>query len=314
MMKKSILIIILLAITTVSFVKAAGVDTNAIPYDSLKNFVGDQPQQYIGQELYVKGLPDNTQELGYSGFVLDYKKDDVILNDKKNVYQVGDGYNSRYDTLVGKYFKVVDVIPHPLAKENMAEYGHYFYLRLKSQTDKNDIYYRYDSRNGYSFPFIVIGFYDKHRALLFGKEFIFTENALNGVEDLKTGKPIKNTSVQKWKCFRMSIDPEKYQLSLVMQNSRGERILIPYDLVDPLNKDERKAYTVEEADTYRKKFGKNNFDRVLENMVRTGMTKEMCRLSWGEPTQITKEANNTEIWDYPAGLLTFKGDKLTQTK
>jgi len=310
-MKKSILLLLFSAVITISSVIVA---QTSLPYDSLKNFVGDQPRQYIGQELYVKGLPANSKELGYAGFVIDYRKDDVILNDRKNVYQVGEGYNSRYDALVGQYFRVIDVMPHPMAKENPSEYGYYYYLKLQQQPAGNTLYYRYDSRSGYSFPFIVIGFYDKQRALLFGKEFIFTQNALAGIKDVRTGQPIKNTSVQKWKCFRMSIDPEKYQLSLVLQNNRGERILIPYDLVDPHTKDGRKAYTVDEADKYRKEFGKANFDRILENVVRPGMTKQMCRLSWGEPMDIQQGPGNTETWNYAAGTLVFKGDRLNQVK
>ena len=310
-MKKIILLFLFAEITVISSVIVA---QTALPYDSLRNFVGDSPQQYIGQELYVKGLPDNSKELGYSGFIIDYKKDDIILNDRKNVYEVGEGYNSEYDALVGQYFKVAGVMPHPMAKEDSSEYGRYYYLKLQRQPQGNTVYYRYDSRSGFSFPFIVIGFYDKQRALMFGKEFIFTEDALAGVKDLKTGQSVKNTSVQKWKCFRMSIDPEKYQLSLVMQNSRGERILIPYDLVDPHTKDGRKAYTIEEAEQYRRKFGKANFDRILENLVRPGMTKEMCRLSWGEPMNIEQGSGNTETWNYAAGILIFKGEKLSQIK
>lgn len=311
-MKKSILLTSYILFSF--FIKLTAAQATPLPYDSLRNFAGDQPRQYIGQELYVKGLPDNTKDLGYGGFVIDYRKDDVILNDRKNVYQVGDGYNSKYDALVGQYFQVTDVIPHPMAKENAAEYGHFYYLKLQSRSDNKTVYYRYDSRNGYSFPFIVIGFYDKQREMLFGKEFIFTENALAGVKDIKTDKPVKNTSVQKWKCFRLSIDPQKYQLSLVMQNNKNERILIPYDIIDPHSKDGRKAYTVEEAEKYRREFGKANFDRILENLVRPGMTKKMCRLSWGEPTGSTKNPNNSETWNYPAGTLFFKGDKLTQIK
>lgn len=293
---------------------AAGV-TDALPYDSMRNYVGANPQQYIGQQFYVKGLPDNSKKLGYSGFVINYKKDDVILNDRKNVYKVGDGYNSQYESLVGQYFNVVDVIAHPQAKSNPGEYGKYSYLKLQAQPGGDVVYYRYDSNaSNLSFPFIVIGFYDKQRELLANRSFIFAKGALGNPVNAVNGQPVKhNTQGLKWKCFSLAIDPDKYQLSLVLQNSFAERIIVPYDLIDPATGDGRKAYTDEEYNAYLKKFGKINFNNVLENVVKTGMTKQMCRLAWGEPTG-TEQNGSTETWTYPAGSLVFKGDRLTQMK
>ena len=42
------------------------------------------------------------------------------------------------------------------------------------------------------------------------------------------------------------------------------------------------SYTQPEADNYRKRFGHENFDMILQGKVKIGMTREMCKLSWGE--------------------------------
>lgn len=297
------------------FTLQAAIKIEPLPYDSMRNYVGANPRQYIGQQLYVKGLPDNMKELGYSGFVIDYRKDDVILNDRKNVYKVGDGYNSLYTALVGRFFDVVDVITHPQAKNNPDEYGKYSYLKLQAQPEGDIIYYRYDSKaSNLSFPFIVIGFYDKQRELLNNQSFVFAKKTLANPLNIKNNLPVKyNMPGMKWKCFSLAIDPEKYQLAVILQNSYSERIIVPYEIIDPNTGDGRKAYTAEEYDTYMKRFGKIKFNSVLENVVKTGMTKEMCRLAWGEPIK-TEKNGTTEIWTYPSGLLEFTGDTLKQVK
>lgn len=79
--------------------------------------------------------------------------------------------------------------------------------------------------------------------------------------------------------------------------------------------DERNyAYTAEDADAYLKKFGLKNFHLILKGVVNLGMTKEMCRLSWGEPKDINKTVLSSKVseqWVYDENYLYFDNGKLT---
>lgn len=98
------------------------------PYDSLQNFLNKDVYKYIGQELYLKGKPENVRKYGYDGFLLDYTKS---TSDKSNVYNRGDSYNSSYDKLLGKYFNIIAVYKHPQAEASKYLYGNKYYLELK---------------------------------------------------------------------------------------------------------------------------------------------------------------------------------------
>ncbi len=63
-----------------------------------------------------------------------------------------------------------------------------------------------------------------------------------------------------------------------------------------------------------KKYGSTNANLILNGMVRIGMTKSMCRESWGEPYDINKSTGSWgshEQWVYGSSYLYFEGNKLT---
>jgi hypothetical protein len=64
-----------------------------------------------------------------------------------------------------------------------------------------------------------------------------------------------------------------------------------------------------------KKYGKQNCKLISEGKVSIGMTREMCRDSWGAPNDVNKTTNKygtSEQWVYDSGsFLYFEGDILT---
>jgi len=309
-MKKIYLIIFLALFSITLFAQKETVPTFA--YDSTANFLGKNAIGYTGQELYLKGLDKSSQSFGYSGFILKYKKDDDLLNDEKNIYKPNDNYNSRYEDLAGKYFHVLEVIRHPKAKTDTKDYSDEFYLKLQELSSGDIIYYKYNAEADYTFPFLVKGFFEKQKELLTGKEYVISDDILKMSRNLVTNKALAFTTGQTWKCTDVTMDNTTNELSLVLQNAKGIKTAVPYSSTLN-NKSIKKVYTVAEASALTRKYNVNNFRRILQNKIRVGMTKEMTRLAWGEPTEI-KENGNTEQWFYPAGNLTFRGDKITSTK
>lgn len=320
-MKKTTLTILLTALTvTITFgqitttkVAPSTETVDNTPYDSLDNFVGKNARKYIGQELYLKGVAESLRKYGYDGFVKDYTKDKYT--NKSTIYQCCDGYNSKYDALNGKYFKVLDVISHPKAKENESLYGSKFYLKLEEKESKDIIYYEYSSTSKYSFPFIVVGYFEKAKTRYIGTEYIL--RGRNWIDkktemyDMQNGKPVDFSSGTTWKCVDFTIEEKYYELSLIIENSKGERLALS---MDNILKGVYFAFPKIDADKYKRKFGEENWTSILNGKVKVGMTKEMCELSWGKPKDINQtitEGKKTEQWVYSDNYLYFDNGILT---
>jgi len=311
-MKKLFINILLLIVVTGLYAQKSKVEQNALPYDSTANFLGNNIQQYIGQELYLKGLEKSSQPYGYPGFILKYQKDDELLNDVKNIYKPNNNYSSRYEDLVGKYFQVINVVRHPKTKNNTTEFNDEYYFKLQEKSSGDILYYKYNANSEYTFPFILTGFFLKEKQQQIGKEYVIADDILRISRNTVSGKALTFTTGQTWKCIDFDIDHMNNELSLLLQSSGGVKTAIPYSL---LTNDEgiKKVYTAAEAKSLQNKYNANNYRRILQNKVRVGMTKEMTLLAWGEPTDISKSGKN-EMWSYPAGSLIFSGDKIISTK
>jgi hypothetical protein len=321
-MKKSITLLLTAMTVTISFGQitttkvAPKVDqVDNTPYDSTENYAELSPMKYVGQELYLKGKAESLRKYGYADFVLDYNKS--TLGNNSNIYKCCESYNSKYDDLNGKYFKVLDVIKHPKATSGNSTddylYGKKWFLKLQEKESGDIVYFQYSGQHEHAFPFIVVGFFEKQKKRVAGMEFIFSEKYLASSTEITTGKPISKTIGQVWKCVDLTIDEKYYNLSLIVENTLGEKTTVSYDGVFGKYHLGR-AYTVSEAASYRKLFGSDNFDLVLQGKVKIGFTKEMCRLSWGEPKDINEtitSGKKSEQWVYDKNYLYFDNGVVT---
>ncbi len=321
-MKKSITLLLTAMTVTISFGQitttkvAPKVDqVDNTPYDSTENYLELSPMKYVGQELYLKGKAESLRKYGYADFVLDYNKS--TLGNNSNIYKCCESYNSKYDDLNGKYFKVLDVIKHPKATSGNSTddylYGKKWFLKLQEKESGDIVYFQYSGQYEHAFPFIVVGFFEKQKQLVIGQQFVFADKVLESSTDIQTGKQITITTGQKWKCTDLTIEEKYYNLALVIENSLGEKTTISHETVFGKWSYGR-AYTSTEADNYRKKFGSEDFDRILKGKVKIGMTKEMCKLSWGEPKSINEtitSGKKSEQWVYSDNYLYFDNGILT---
>lgn len=318
-MKKSLTILIMVLIVTLSYgqitttkVATKIEQTDNAPYDSTKNFLGKDVYKYIGQELYLNGKAEALREYGYSGFSIDYTKS--TLPNNSNIYKCCDRHNSKYDELTGKYFTVLEVIKHPKAAESDYLYAKKFYLKLQEKEQKDIVYFEYDSQFEHSFPFIVVGYFNKLKQTEVGKEYIVRgKNWLSSgpMTDMNTGNPVTNFEAgNKWKCIDITIEEKHYNLVLILENETEERIPISIDNLKSANW----VFEYSLAKLYKKMFGSEDWQRILDGKVKIGMTKEMCELSWGKPKSINKtitSSKNTEQWVYSENYLYFDNEILT---
>ena len=108
------------------------------PYDGTINFLGNNVQKYVGEELYLKGKDESSRKYGYADFVINYKKNSYSSS---NIYKCCDDNHSKYSELAGKYFKVLEVIKHPEAEKikNTELYDLYstkYFLKLEEKEKK----------------------------------------------------------------------------------------------------------------------------------------------------------------------------------
>lgn len=303
--KLRFVVILLTMITTVSLYsqKKENILVPEVPYDSTANYLGADPAQYTGQELWLKRMPEIQREMGYGNFILNYKKV-ADINDSKNVYKCCDGYNSMYYELQNKHFLVEQVF-----KEKIKDKEEYFF-KLKELSDGDIVYYLYDPESVYSFPFAVMGYIEKQKELLKGKEFVFSDAVLLNAVDMQTLDPIKPVVGQKWVYEDVTVDNYHFEVSLIVKNPNGTKIAVP--LADVYNETlPRKVYTWKEANDMQQKFGIYNYKRILQQKIASNMNKESLRLSWGEPLEVIKKGN-TEEWVYTSGSVVFNGNSIAK--
>ena len=74
------------------------------------------------------------------------------------------------------------------------------------------------------------------------------------------------------------------------------------------------VFTDKEAEKYKARFGLDIWNTILQGKVRIGMTKEMCRLSWGDPEKINETitaGKKSEQWVYTDNYIYFDNGKVT---
>ena len=163
-----------------------------------------------------------------------------------------------------------------------------------------------------------MGFFEKERNSVIGKEFIFKDKVLSKSFDIQTGKEVTINTGQIWKTIDFTIEEQYYYLSLVIENSLGEITTIPHnsDYVVSIFGEYNygQVFTLSEAENYYSLFGQENFDTILQGKVSLGMTKLMCELSWGKPKKINETITSglvSEQWVYSDNYLYFEDGILT---
>ncbi len=293
------------------------VDESTLSYDSTANFLGKDASLYKGQELYLKGKSESLQKYGYDGFILDYKQSSSSLkntykpimpeNESYIEYDIGGG-KSIYDSLVGRYYTVLNVHKHPEAEKREYLYGDKFYLELQEKESGDVIFYEYDGKYEHSFPFLVVGFYEHLKNQYVGNNYVICTKYFEGTEDFKTGEEVHITPGQKWECTDITIEEEYYKVSLVFKNELGEQVLADHEYLFELG-GKSQVYTWADAEKYKSKFGVSNWHIILNREVKIGFTEEMVKLAWGEPEDVNR-ASYGDQWVYDDQYLYFENGKL----
>lgn len=275
-------------------------------YDSTKNFVGENVYEYIGQELWLNQNSESNKKYGFDNFYKNYSN-----NKYTSRYKPCQLY-SCYEELYNKHFIVLDVLKHPNAEDESYYDMYYSYLKLLEIESKDTLYFEYSKTSEYDFPFTVVGFFEKQKKVFINNQYVFSNGTFEGYNDMETGKPLTIKTGQVWKCIDFILESEyNNTYSVVLVNQFGEKVTYDYERV------QQWGFTLKQANNYKRKFGEATWNSILKDEVKIGMTKEMCKLMYGEPIEIIKTTTankKVEQWSYTYIDLYFTNGILTTIK
>ena len=327
-MKRVLLILSLLIATTPVAIKAQisvthretpkATEAKVEPYDSTKNFLRRKNvPSYVGQVLYVKGLPDNIRKRGYADFRTTQQP-----AQNKDIYGIpapDSPSNTRYEDLAEKSFIVTNVEPDKRAHDRYFPSDRYYWFRLQNKEDENDIvWFQYDGDHERSFPFVVMSYYNYLSNTFKGKKYVLSYNG-NGNDiitpiiatDFNTGETIIQNKKDRWECIDITIDDRTYNLCVLLKNQKGNITSIdpPYMLTS-IGNGIHKIFEEKEFNALVKKYGSSIMDCVRQGIGCVGMTETLLLMAKGEPDTIN-HASYGDQWCYGNNYYYFENGKLT---
>lgn len=276
------------------------VEKVAVEYDVTKNFLGtENVESYVGQVLYVNGVHEQLQGYGYDSF--NNKK--VSHYDSDNRYgnpSVKSPYNTKYEDLFGKYFKVLNV-----EKNGTGE--NYYVFTLQNRDNENDIvYFNYDGKYEHTFPFIVVSHFEWCKNNLIGKKYFLTyfsrDDKIYGRytsdTDFVNGESIIHNTNDVWECVDITIESKYYDFVMLLKNKNGNVITYKIEYIDNGKDGEVNILTENAYHNLVSKYGVTMVNAMRNHYIKVGMSKDLLIMSWGKPDEINSNSYGADQWVY----------------
>ena len=290
-------------------------------YDSLHNAV---PVEFEGKDSYRHLIG---QTLMFCG------------NNSGNKYVA----NSHKSFVIGDYYKLEDVLPDDSGR---GLYGRFVLRNLKTNqtfNDESEIYYRDNN-----FRWVVLGHYEKLKSLYVGKELVYTDTYhSNSLYNLESGDVMIHIKPETfWTCVDIQVKMRKSDDDMRISDIRSPLVLVVenpeygkcfcyfedrfgnhfksyleggkpqvcgiFQTKSDFEKD--KVAKQKRCVELTKKYGAKNAKDIIDGVIRTGMTKQMVRESWGTPDKINRTLTSygsSEQWIYGSSYIYFDGNRLT---
>ena len=251
-----------------------------VKYDSLENFVKpENTRALIGQSLYVIPISEGLRKYGYDGF---YTKSSL---EKEFIYKTIDKYSSSslYEELVGRTFKVIDVI-----KQNGKYYGTDYILKIAD--DKDTLFYQYPEYES-SYKMMVLGYYEKLKSKYVGNKYYFKRAPDKYWTDFETGEQVELIAGSEWTCTDIVLDSKYYNLKMLFKNNNSQTLSNEIERLD-IN-----FILKDYGDYLFNKYGEL-YKKAIAGKVVIGMAKELVVIAWGFPEKINSSSDGLDQWVY----------------
>lgn len=275
-------------------------------YDSTYNFPGERIKELKGQELYVIPVPESQKKYGYMDFYTTYIRTTDPSCETKT-----------YELFAGRTFILEEILPqHPNTRVKDKEIS---ILKLRDKESGTEYYYEYYSSLHNSFPFIVMGYYEKEKSACLGKQIVLKpgKNWRKGISeekmplyDFSTGEEVTVDPNDPWTVEDLTVEEQYFTLSYVIRNAKGETLTIGISDVNAYKRGSSPcALFLNDTLTYVKEKMPQFYDAIMKSEVMVGMTPALVRYAWGAPQSITKTSYGN-MWSFRGNFLYFKDGKL----
>ncbi|MBD3239606.1 MAG: hypothetical protein GF331_03405 [Chitinivibrionales bacterium] len=279
-------------------------------YDSTRNYLGADVEQYLGQTLHVRGLSGRARPYGYAGF---YARVPENAGDLSSVYARNADRarpSSPYDALAGRSFVVTDIVKSARAAEP-THLRDITYLQLTDTEGREILFYEYDPAHAERFPFVVQGYVEKLESRHAGKRYIVRRlDSLNALGSLNRAIRSGDTLT----CTGIFLEDSLYTLVAGLERTDGAELIVSPKRLSDLNR----FYPLAHARTLTERFGDETAGRIVRGDLSPGMSKEACTAAWGTPENVNRlvdKDGDMEQWVYGDGrYLYFRGDSLTSVQ
>ena len=345
------------------------------PYDSLKKWDNDYPQQYIGLQIYFP--PKSTFILNNSdiessfneNFLFSIKpstiKNHITYIYKPVIYNINSKsyFVSDSNEVCNHYFTILKIIydnnlNELLYKMNTTSSAFKLDLGHTSFSDEEGYFINYmllirNDKTGDSLyctnieKFILVPYFIKQKQIYQKKYLIYDDEIYihggknqnreeydpryivryidKNNDETISGKKVELKVGSKWYCKEVTLLKPHYDINYILQNDNDEQIALTniegFTLIQdyikrkadkklpkqPLiskSKKEDLLKKVTERKVYEKhkkecisKFGQDFGALIAQGKVKIGMTKEMCKYSWGDPLWSNKTTTENVIYD-----------------
>tara|TARA_B100001173_G_scaffold303695_2_gene306773 strand:- start:13 stop:936 length:924 start_codon:yes stop_codon:yes gene_type:complete len=299
-MKKLILLLLFIPLVSYSQIPVVKVadekEIKTIEYDSLKNFLGENYSNYIGQDLFLRPKNEKLRKYGYENFKLDPEGSSYS---DSNIYKKNKKAESNYEELQSKVFTVLDVMKDP------SRFSKYAYLKLKFKDNEDVVFFRYSKEYSHSFPFTVMGYFEKSKDIFVGNEVLirdFKNKSAMKITDISNGEVLNIGTDKYYKCLDVTLDGKSFNLVLLLETETKQKFTFKLSNIF-LNIP--RILLKDEAESYKAKFGNSYWESILNEEVMVGFTEEMTLLSWGKPKKINRSSSGDQ-WVYSSQYLYFE--------
>lgn len=319
-MKKTALFIVTLAIVLtvnaqieVTSVAIPQQKTQKVPaFDSTRNFLGTMDvKSYTGQILFVLPKVEKKIKWGYEYFKpIDYNpKDHFSRNSHYGNDSEKSKYNTRYEDLTGKYFRVDSI-----SEKSYTEY-HFYLTNTKDETDR--CCFIYNTLYITTFPFIVLSHFNYLKDRFVGKQYIVQSKFRIHPIDIITGDSIKINDDSKiiWTASDLTIIENnrllQMRLAVVIKNGNSTTYIDAEEFAKAFdNKSRRFIFEKTEWDTMVKKYGLSMMKLVLNEEIKVGMPEQLLINSWGRPEKINSSSYGNKQYVYGYSYVYVKDGKV----
>lgn len=276
---------------TVQGPKAKVTEPTTAAYDSLSNYLWDEPEAYVGQRLWL--IPKKKIAGGRLGYM------DFYQSRKGNYgehYKPDESYSvtgTPIDAIAGHSFQVMEVYPKEPGRLKQM-------MKLYDEEAKDICYYEYSplsqlqveyGKKHIDFPFIVYGYMEKTKKVHFGKQYVFNYEARGALIDPETGERPNNIPEGTWTCqdvliFQLPDNPFNQTtcaLCYKMVAGNGTVALLP----DAQMANKNQVFPLSKANALKKKYGSYLYNSMLSGEVEIGMSEELVEIICGLPDDIT---------------------------